>query len=449
MRLFEILLTVFLIASACSLVWRRLRPLVWLMVDGAALVLHLILEGGHWQMIPAYAAFLVFAATLGLRAKGWRIAGAAGVVLLCAGSIGLSALLPMFRLPAPTGPYQVGTRTMQVKAGGRDVVVQVWYPAAASHRPFAAYRRREETTRQSSYQDVLPTHSRLEAPVADGRFPVLLFSPAWGGRRTQNTYLTEDLASHGYVVAAMDQPGNSGPTAYRDGHVDQPATGDAMDFGTLSLEQINAEGAKEVERETADEIGVLDALQGMNQDAASPFYQHLDTTNVGALGHSFGGAVGAEAAIQDVRIKAALDMDGSLFGRMQKEGLPKPFMMIEEDAQPYPAGATLSAADRINDALNASDLEAMRKFGTYRILLHGSTHESFTDHGMFSPVARLSGRGSIPPRREYEIIRAYALAFFDKALRGADPALLKEVPGPYPEATMELIPAEQIRGSGE
>ena len=332
MRLFEILLTAFLLVSACSLVWRRLRPVVWLMADACVLVVHLILEGGHWQMIPVYAGVLVFAGAIALRGRGWRMAGAAGVVLLCVASIALSALLPMFRLPAPTGPYPVGTRTMEMKAGGRDVVVTVWYPAAASHRPFAAYRRREETTRQSSYQDVLPTNSRLEAPVADGRFPVLLFSPAWGGRRTQNTYLTEDLASHGYVVAAMDHPGNSGPTAYRDGHVDQPATGDAMDFATLSLDEINAEGAKEVEREATDEIGVLDALEGMNQDRESPFYQRLDTTRVGALGHSFGGAVGAEAAIEDGRIKAALDLDGSLFGRMQREGLRKPFMMIEEDS---------------------------------------------------------------------------------------------------------------------
>ncbi len=449
MRLIEILLTILLVVSACSLVWRRLLPYICLFIDLLLLVLHLILEGGHWQMIPVYAGVLVFAGAIALRGRGWRMAGAAGVVLLCAASIALSALLPMFRLPAPTGSYPVGMRIMQVKAGGRDVVVQVWYPAAASHKPFAAYRRREETTRQSSYQDVLPTNSRLEAPVADGSFPVLLFSPAWGGRRTQNTYLTEDLASHGYVVAAMDHPGNSGPTVYRDGHVDQPATGDAMDFGTLSLDEINAEGAKEVERETADEIGVLDALEGMNQDRKSPFYQRLDTTRVGALGHSFGGAVGAEAAIEDGRIKAALDLDGSLFGRMQREGLPKPFMFIEQDLPVYADLAKRSVPDLINDALNASDLEAMRKFGAYRIFLHGSTHESFTDHSLFSPVARLSGVGRIPADREYAIVRAYALAFFDKALKGADPKLLNEVPGPYPEATLQLVPAEQMRGSGE
>ena len=443
MRPIELLLTIFLVVSACSLVWRRLLPYLCLLIDLCLLVLHLLLEGGHWQMIPVYTGLLVFAAALALQKRGWRITASVAVALLCAASAGLSVLLPMFRLPAPTGSYPVGTRVMDVSAGGRDVVVQVWYPAAVSRQPFAAYRRREETTQQSSYQDVLSTHSRLDAPVAHGSFPVLLFSPAWGGRRTQNTYLVEDLASHGYVVASMDHPGNSGPAAHRDGQVDQPATGDAVDFGKLTLDQINTNAAIEVERETADELGVLDALAGMNQDRASPFYQRLDLTRVGALGHSMGGAVGAEAAIEDGRVKAVLDMDGSLFSRMQREGLPKPFMIIEQDLPVYADPAKRSAPDLINDALNASDLEAMKKFGAYRIFLHGSTHESFTDHSLFSPVARLSGAGRIPKYREYEILRGYTLAFFDKALRGEDPALLKKVPGPYPEATMVLIPAEK------
>jgi dienelactone hydrolase len=368
--------------------------------------------------------------------------------LLAASSCVLSGLLPMFRLPAPTGPYLLGTRIEQIRTEGpnaRDVEVQLWYPAAPSRQPFASYRRREETTRQSSYQSVLPTNSRLDAPVASGSFPLLLFSPAWGGRRTQNTYLAEDLASHGFVVAAIDHPGNSGPTFYEDGHIDQPATGDAMDFATLSLDEINAHGASELERQTADEIGVLDALARENQDPESPLHRRLDLSRVGALGHSFGGAVAADAAIQDQRIKAALDLDGSFFGRMQTEGLPKPFMFIEQDLPVYADPSKRSKFDQINDAMNASDLEAMKKFGAYRIFLHGSTHDSFTDRSLFSPLARLSGVGAIPREREYDIVRAYALAFFDKTLRGADPALLKEVPGPYPEATLELIPGVVTR----
>ena len=450
MRPLEIVLTSLLLLSASSLAFRSMRPWIWLAADVCVLAAHLLIEGGHWQMIPAYAAVLVFAAALAVHSKTSQAVGLAGVLSLCAASCALSALLPMFRLPAPTGSYLVGTKILQIRtegSQGRDVVVQLWYPAAPSQQPFASYRRREETTGQSSYQAVLETNSRLDAPVASGSFPILLFSPAWGGRRTQNTYLVEDLASHGFVVAAIDHPGNSGPTLYQDGHIDQPATGDAMDFATLSLDQINAHGASEVERQAADEIGVLNALVRMNGEEDNPFYDRLDSTRVGTLGHSFGGAVAAEAAIQDDRIKAALDLDGSLFGHMQREGLAKPFMFIAENSPAFVLPRQLSPVDQINLALDESDLAAIKKFGAYKIALRGSTHESFTDHSLFSPVALLSGAGTLPKNREYEIIRAYALAFFDKTLRGADPQLLKEIPGPYPEATLELVPRAAIRHS--
>lgn len=449
MRPYEIALTISLMLSACSLVSQRLlHPVVWLAVDVCLLLAHLIFEGAHWQMIPGYAAAVLFAAVVVLRAvlhvQGGRIFTAIAMLLLCVGACCLSAILPMFRLPAPTGPYPVGTRVVFLAGGGkgRDLMIQVWYPAEPSRRPYAPYRRRRETTLQSSYQSVLATNSRLEAPVASGSFPVLLFSPAWNGRRTQNTYLTEELASHGYVVAGIDHPGNSGPTLFPDGHVDQPVSAEDMDF-SRSITEVRATGDRELERQVADTLQVLDQLERMNGDAGSPFYQRLDTKHAGALGHSFGGAVAAEAALRDSRILAALDLDGSLFGHVQSEGLPKPFMFVEEDLPGYEDPSKRTAEDRINDALNDGDLAMMEKFGGYRIFLHGSSHVSFTDHNLFSPLISLSGAGAIPKQKEFSIIRKYSLAFFDEALRGGDPALLKEVPGPYPEATLEVIRPKQ------
>lgn len=456
MRPYEIVLTILLAVGALSLMSTRLlRPMVWLVVTGCVLLAHLFFEGAHWQMIPAYAAALLFAGVVILKVPDKRIFFASAVLLLCVASWILSALLPMFRMPAPTGHYPVGTRVVHLPAANqaeRELMIQVWYPAAPSRRPFAPYRRRSETTLQSSYQSVLPTNSRLEAPVSNGNghFPVLLFSPGWGGRRTQNTYLAEELASHGYIVVGIDHPGNSGPTAFPDGHVDQPGAGGQLDFATQSLEEIESSAEKELMRQTADVIQVLDALERMNEDTTNPFYQRLDMGRVGALGHSFGGAVSAQAALQDSRVAAALDLDGSLFGRVQREGLSKPFMFIEEDAAQYPDPAKRTAVDRINAALDENDLAMMRKYGAYRVFLHGSTHESFTDHNLFSPLVSLSGAGTIPKYREISIIREYALAFFDKALRGGDSALLKSLPGPYPEAALEVIRPEQSgRGGGD
>src|SRR5205085_4943279 len=44
----------------------------------------------------------------------------------------LTALL--VAVPAPTGPYAVGTKTITVREGLRVVPVQLWYPTAATGR---------------------------------------------------------------------------------------------------------------------------------------------------------------------------------------------------------------------------------------------------------------------------------------------------------------------------
>lgn len=414
------------------------------------LVFHLAREGAHWQMVPAYFAVLLFA--------GWffflkRIphAGAWAMLVLVLLSCGLSAILPMFRLPRPTGPYAVGTRILymvdenrledSIPGGGgkRELMVQLWYPAGASRNRYAPYRRRAETTLLSSYQSVLPTNSRLNAPVAGsgGAFPVLLFNHAWNGRRTQNTYLVEDLASHGFIVAGIDHTYNSDPVALPGGRVVQPiAVVEITDFAHSSWDKVIAAGNKELKRQAADDIFVLDRLQAINRDPESVFHGRFDTNRAGALGHSFGGAVAAEACSLDPRIRAALDVDGSLFGSVQKQGLNKPFMFIEVAVSSYTAEEfdRLDQEKRIDALLDQGDNEGFQKFGGYRIFIPGSTHSSYTDRALFSPLRALSGRGAIPPRREYAILRAYALAFFNQALKGESSPLLQPGARPFPEA---------------
>jgi dienelactone hydrolase len=417
------------------------------------LSLHLILEGAHWQMAPAYLGLLVFTGLVLIRRPSRTIllAGAWSVLVLTLLAACLSAILPMFRLPKPTGPYPIGTRVLylvdpnrmetQDPSSGRkrELMIQLWYPAVTSRNPLAPYRRRAETTWLSSYQSVLWTHSRWEVPVAQGQqaFPVLLFNPSWQGRRTQNTFLVEDLASHGFVVVGIDHTYNSEPIAFPDGRVVHYAPVEQMDFDRFSWEQINAAAEKELDRQTADDIFVLDQLQAMNEDPASPLYQRLDADKTGALGHSIGGAVAAQAALLDPRIRSALDLDGSLFGEVAREGLRKPFMFISEDPHDYPLPQTLSPSDKINVALDERDAAMVKKSETYRIFLRGSTHLSFTDKVLFSPIHSASGRGKLPPRRECFILRAYALAFFDSTLKGNNKQLLDLEKGPFPEASLQ------------
>jgi len=66
----------------------------------------------------------------------------------------------------------------------------------------------------------------------------------------------------------------------------------------------------------------------------------------------------------------------------------------------------------ISHLFDLSDAVMMSKSEGYHVTVHGSTHSSFTDRSLFSPLKRYSGEGDIPANREYAIIREYVLAFF-------------------------------------
>ncbi|MGW8824709.1 alpha/beta hydrolase [Paenibacillus lautus] len=115
---------------------------------GLLFAVQLLVEGYRWQMIPTYiVTALLFVLVLfrrrtvkkPLRYTIWGLS-----VVLLGGSAALSALLPVFHLPTPSGEFRVGTDTLhfvdadreetftEQKGDKRELIVQVWYPAAAS-----------------------------------------------------------------------------------------------------------------------------------------------------------------------------------------------------------------------------------------------------------------------------------------------------------------------------
>jgi dienelactone hydrolase len=338
--------------------------------------------------------------------------------------------------------------------GKRELMVQIWYPAEPGQGKLASYRRRVETTLESSYQAVLPTHSRLHAPVlrAGAPYPVLLFNPSWRGRRTQDTFLTEELASHGYVVAAIDHTFNSMPVAFPDGRVvlsDRvPAIEDLVNTNPREVEQI---GNKETDKEALDVRFVLDQLGKLNDEKGSRWYQTLDAANAGALGHSLGGAVAVEAWATDTRIHAALNMDGWTFGTQAEtavravggDTVTYPLLFLYEDLY---SPVTPPKAPAPNHPWTPQDVEAavdiwdadhvrrlIQHYGGYWLTLKGSIHATFTDKPLTSPFSRLSGVGPINPRRAHAIVRDYAVQFFDQALKHKPSQLLTGQSRKYPE----------------
>jgi predicted dienelactone hydrolase len=103
--------------------------------------------------------------------------------------------------------------------------------------------------------------------------PVIVFSHGLGSVRTELQYLAEHLASHGYVVAALEHPGSN-----------EANTNSALVGKNRVMKP------QEFLQRPRDVSFVLDELAKLNQSASSPLSGKLATNNVMILGYSFGGS---------------------------------------------------------------------------------------------------------------------------------------------------------------
>jgi predicted dienelactone hydrolase len=174
------------------------------------------------------------------------------------------------------GEFPVGKTTVLVDVPHRDadLPVEVWYPADAAS---AADAERGEYTLRVPFGDgefTLRQDSPLsleEPAVADGRFPLVVFSHGSGGVRFQSLFLGEELASHGFVVIAPDHLGNT----FADGLDPDPTANPARD-------------------RPRDVSALLDAAEA--GDLSPLLGDGVDTDRVAVAGHSFGGYTALAAA---------------------------------------------------------------------------------------------------------------------------------------------------------
>jgi len=324
---------------------------------------HLWFEGYRWQMAPAYglAIGLVLYECMhwlwGLHAP--HLAGVAALVFVLA-AIVLCILLPVFRLPAPTGPYRVGTQSRHIIDGsrrdsfsddpnsGRELMIQIWYPADPTARKpaLAPYRDRRITALKDAHFALVKSNSVLGAPLSpsESRYPVLLYTPSWSGIRTECTFQVEELASHGYVVVGIDHPYSSRIVGFPDGRIARRKFRGNEDYSSdAAVEEFVRTADQQVELRAEDARFVLDTLEHLDEnDPDGLLTGRLDLARVGIFGFSLGGGTAAQACWLDRRFRAGLDMGGMIAGESAKQGTFAPFFFMFEgmyESFPYILGS--------------------------------------------------------------------------------------------------------------
>jgi dienelactone hydrolase len=297
-----------------------------------------------------------------------------------------------------------------------SIPVQVWYPAtgdAVGRR--APYRlgAPASSLRKRIMDAFVGTNAVLDAPVAAGKHAVLMYAPSWGGLRFDNTAQAQNLASHGFIVAAFDDlfPGRE------------------MDLSSADAYQTTVAWATRKARlEAAAMQRVVSALD--NLDAGVPptrFAGHVDPARTGAFGFSFGGAVAAQAASVNSRITAAVDLDGWIFADAAERGVSRPFMIVSATNDDLRAARASQGDHRFSDrldALNAKQIvDGFERYGGYFLTLRGANHYNFCDVALL-PSIRHTGVGPIDGRRGAAIVGTYLEQFFDRYLNAAPAPLL-------------------------
>ena len=373
-------------------------------------------------------------------------------------------------LPQPTGPYAVGRVTVEwtdlarmeplsVGGGFRTLMIDVWYPAEKSEGPPAPYLDAaafERALGEASLRRQLGTaydvvkagrvvpHAVVNAPFsrAAARAPVLIFSPGGGMVREVYAAQLEDLASHGFVVAAITHPYDGIVSVFPDGHwitYDPKRWPQIPSFeGEWNLNQLKWHAR--------DIRFVLDELERVNRtSAALPFAGHFNLQRVGAFGHSFGGVAAAKTCQTDRRFTACLNQDG-LAGRRPFDAdggswsATQRFMLIQQASVTGPppdeelarmkltreqAAALLAQLDSEHDAALAVP------GGAYEVVMDRAkmTHMDFTDLPLLG--AQTSDDAEARARL-LATVRSLTLAFFESSLLGKSPTLLKNTSGDAP-----------------
>lgn len=472
MRPLEIILPVL---CAISLLWQLFtpnRPPLLKLLPGLAILLtalHISLEKPRWQMFPLYALILlIFLLTLPdlwksrtrleTRPGGWSRAGLILGLILLAVSASLPALLPIPAVPAPHGPYPVGTLTAELTDlsrkelySGRDeprrFLIQIWYPAQpppAGAQPAAWMPEARLVAPAIADYLELPhffldhlalaktsSYENLPANLSGAPYPLLIFSHGWNGFRQQSTFLMQELASQGYVVVALEHPYGARLTVFPDG-TQAPNNPQALPpSSSLPQDEYEATGRILVNQWVGDMRYALDQLEAWNQqDPHQRLTGLLALDRLGVFGHSTGGGAAIQFCESDIRCQAGLTLDAFMRPvslAVLQQGTRQPFFYLFSELWPFERNTEL-----FNTYLAHSNPES------HIVTLLGADHYDFSDLPALTPLASQMGlKGPINGPRVQRIIQEYVVAYFNQALKGQPSPLLDGPSVNYPEVRFD------------
>ena len=429
MRILELFV---LILSLLLFVGSYMKLHKWQLYSGSLLVLMgiltLIFEGLRYEVL----IILILLALSYIPYQPFLKVRRLFTVIIIGAMFLLILAFPVYRMPTPTGTYDIGTTTYQVnddsrieiygsQEGIRKFNFQIWYPfIKTDEQNIAPWLRDQEVTSQALSRDFgfpgfllnqtkfVTSHSYLDADFTEETsYPIVIISHGWSGTKYLHSDLGENLASQGFIAVSIEHTYGSVASVI-DGEVIAKQNDALTGFADSTLNL--ASNTRLMMTYGLDIIATIDFLETLNSNENDIFYNHLDLDHIGAVGHSTGGGGMIYAALHDDRIQAIIGLDAwvePIRDVLNEKTLSIPSLFLRSEA--WEDGPN-------NDVLIPMLQNATSETQLFRI--NGTTHYDFAMVYMYTSLAKTLGfSGSIPTQKMIEIMFTSHESFFNEYLK--------------------------------
>lgn len=269
---------------------------------------------------------------------------------------------------------------------------------------------------------ILPEKALEEQGASNGKLPIIVFSHGMASGRTSYTHLLGELASRGFVVAAIEHRDGSGP-----GTIVMNADGTQqrlMCTKEHDLMSVDDDGSKhdvkreqfkheQIEFRNAEIEEVVKILQQLDKgageqlfkqnprgegEALAGFQGHLDLNNMVVGGHSFG-AVSALRALRcaspsSLHFKGGIVLDPGKESGPLNTDIDVPIVIINSDSWSRTHSIFFGRPhfDVVRDI--AEGINSKQKVSAWFLTSMNTTHPSCTDAPVIAPTLLSWATGS-------------------------------------------------------
>uniref|UniRef100_G3THA4 Platelet-activating factor acetylhydrolase n=3 Tax=Loxodonta africana TaxID=9785 RepID=G3THA4_LOXAF len=343
------------------------------------------------------------------------------------------------KIPRGSGSYSVGCTDLMFNYTKKGSFLRLYYPTQDDDHHDTLWIPNKEYF--FGLTKVLGTHSimakflgllfgsmttpaKWNSPLRTGeKYPLIVFSHGLGAFRTIYSAVGNDLASHGFIVAAVEHRDGSASATYyfEDQSAAMKGNKSWLYFKTLKRDEDEAPLRNEQVRQRAKECSqaldlILDIDHGRPVQNAlelefdvKQLKDSIDRNKVAMIGHSFGGATVIQALSEDQRFRCGIALDAWMLplGDEVYSRIPQPLFFINSEQFQFPANIIKMKK------LYSPDRE--RKMITIRDSVHQNFDDfTFATGKIVGYIFRL--KGHIDSNVAIDLSNKASLAFLQKHL---------------------------------